>query len=69
MSHVVPPLLMDWSLKCGYLLQMDCQTSESMAKCIIWQPLVFPDMVKEVSRSCRNVVFQRGSPLCYRVEF
>ena len=50
--------------------------SESIQNCRIWQPLVFADMIREVSNSCKNIVWQRGgttsamwSPLCHRTNF
>ena len=36
--------------------------SESIQNRRIWQPLVFADMIREVSNSCKNIVWQRGGP-------
>ena len=36
--------------------------SESTPKSSIWQPLVFAEKIREVSKSCRSVFLQRGTP-------
>ena len=60
MSHVIPLCLWAEFRRLDISCKLSAKQPESTTENSIWQPLAFANMIREISKSCRNLVLQRG---------